>query len=106
MTICEYMKGKYSEYNATPDNKKPWKFDAEPGTFEHFKLFCEYVCDGGYSYELKNAGITDEQIEKAIANKYIYKKEFTSWAARQKGQTKAYILTAKGKKACYKACIA
>lgn len=106
MTICEYMKNKYDEFNATPDNQKPYKFNAEPGTFEHFKLFCEYICDGAWDYEFKTAGVMDEQIAKAIDGKYIYKKEFTNWQARQTGKTKAYILTAKGKKACYKACIA
>lgn len=102
MTICEYIREKYNEYIKTPDKSKCVLINPElKGTYEYFKLFCEYVCGGGYDYQLKNAGITQEQIDEAIENKYIKKKSYTNWEARMKGQTTLYLLTVKGMKTIY-----
>lgn len=101
MTICEYVRQKYIEYVETPDHKKPCLINIERGSYEYFKTFCEFVCDGAWDFEFRKAGITQEQIDYALTQKYIYKKEYSNWEARQKGQTKAYILTVKGKKTVY-----
>lgn len=102
MTICEYIRDRYTEYINTPDKNKGMLINPElKGTYEYFKLFCEYVCGGGYDYQFKKAGITQEQIDKAMSGKYIKKKSYTNWEARMKGQTTLYLLTAKGMKAMY-----
>lgn len=102
MTICEYIRSEYDKYINTPDNKKGMLITVERGTYEYFKLFCEYVCGGGYDYQFEKAGISQSQIDKAVAGKYIKKKNYTNWEARMKGQTTLYLLTAKGMRAIYK----
>lgn len=62
-----------------------------------------HICGGGWDYQLKKAGITHEQIVKAIENKFIKKKEYTNWENRKRGQTTCYLITVKGIKALYNA---
>lgn len=102
MTICEYIRSEYNRYIETPDNRKGMLISPElKGTYEYFKLFCEYVCGGGYDFQFKKAGISDEQIRMAMDKKFIKKKCYTSWEARMKGQTTLYLLTVKGMKTIY-----
>ena len=102
MTICEYIRNEYIKYINTPDKRKSVVINTElKGTFEYFKLFCQYVCGGGWDYQLKNAGITQEQINKALANKYIKKKEYSNWENRMRGQITGDLLTNKGIKTIY-----
>lgn len=101
MTICEYIRENYIKYINTPDSEKTMLINIERGTYEYFKTFCEYVCDGGWDYQLKKAGIMQEQIDAAIESKYIKKKNYTSWEARMRGQVTAYMLTVKGMKAVF-----
>lgn len=101
MTICEYIREKYIEYIDTPDNEKPILIFMEKGTYDYFKTFCDYVCSGGWDYQLKNAGVTQEQLDEIVEKKYMRKKEYSNWEARQRGQTTAYILTNKGVKTIF-----
>jgi hypothetical protein len=113
MTICEvfrngYLKfkeneieerakigtGKYARYQIRPE--------IEVGT----KLFVEVffkTWDMYYDYQLKDMGITEQQLSKACENGFIQKKEWSNWQARQRGQTRGFRITNKGIKALYKA---
>lgn len=103
MTICEYIKDKYDEFQNTPNNKKSVIISYDVGTWEYFKAFCEYVCCGGWDYQFLNAGVTKEQLEKAVNDGYMKKNIYSNWANRQRGQTLAYTLTVKGMRAMYRA---
>lgn len=104
MKICDYIKTQYDAYEATPIERRPILIkDCEVGSWEYFKTFCDYVCAGGYDYEFKKVGITQEQLDNAVKNKFMKLREYSNWEARQLGRTKLYLLTNKGMKAMYKA---
>lgn len=101
MTICEYIRAEYEKYINTPDKQKGMLILSEKSSYEYVKNFCDYVCGGGWDYQLAKAGITQEQIDKALASKYIKVKHYSNWENRMRGQTTLYLLTAKGIKAMY-----
>jgi len=98
MTICEWIWGKYTEYNNTKDEDKRFKYGgiitSEEETFRHFEVFCKNICSGGYLKDLKQIGFTYEQLEKAKESKYMKEDMY-------KGEI-AYLLTNKGIKTIWK----
>ena len=55
---------------------------------------------GYYRPTINKMGIMDD-FKQDVENKYIKKREFTNWEARQRGLTEFYCLTVKGCKELY-----
>lgn len=85
---------KYARYQINPEIEVGTKHFVE-AFFKNWNLF--------YDYQLKDMGITEEQLNKACENGFIQKKEWSNWKAKQLGQTRGFIITNKGIKAIYKA---
>ena len=99
MTVCEYIWEQYTRYNKATDREKGRMGGVilvEQGTFEHFKVFCRNICEGGYVKQLEKVGITLDQLKAAKEAGYMKRQEYTNWEARQLGRTTAYWLTNKG----------
>lgn len=113
MTICEAFRNSYLTFKEkeveerakeAKGERSRWQInlDIEVGTKQFVEVFFKNW-DMFWDYELKNMGITNEQLAKACENGFIQKKEWSNWQARQLGQTRGFRITAKGIKALYKA---
>lgn len=113
MTICEAFRNSYLTFKeeeieernkAKQGLRSRWQInlEIEVGTKQFVETYFKNW-DMFWDYELKNMGIADDQIRKAVENGYCQKREWSNWTARQLGQTTGYRITAKGIKALYKA---
>lgn len=113
MTICDAFRNSYLIFKAKEIEERAklergeysrWQIslNIEVGTKSFVETYFK-TWDMFWDYELKNMGITYEQLTTACANGFIQKKEWSNWQARQLGQTCGYRITAKGIKALYKA---
>lgn len=113
MTICEVFRnsylafkekeveerakvgtGIYARYQINPE--------IEVGTKQFVNVYFKNW-DMFYDYQLKDMGITEEQLSNACEKGFIQKKEWSNFKARQLGQTRGFRITNKGINAIYKA---
>lgn len=113
MTICEAFRNSYLTFKEkeveerakeVKGERSRWQInlDIEVGTKQFVEVFFKNW-DMFWDYELKNMGITEEQLSKACENGFIQKKQWSNWQSRQLGQTRGFRITSKGIKALYKA---
>lgn len=113
MTICEAFRNSYLKFKETEiaertklNNGERSRYqinlEIEVGTKQFVEVFFKNW-DMFWDYQLKDIGITEEQLSKACENGFIQKKEYSNWQARQLGQTRGFRITNKGIKAIYNA---
>ena len=107
MTICEYFKNQYDNAVATgAGTTRVCYIDQEKyprGSWDWVNAAAHNFFGGAYQPRLEKAGITIEQLRKAKEDGFLKYRYYSSWMARQRGETDLWQLTNKGLKALYKA---
>ena len=113
MTVCEAFRNSYLKFKEKEieerikaENGERSRYqislDIKVGTKQFVEMYFKNW-DMFWDYQLREMGISNEQLKKACENGFCQKKEWSNWQARQLGQTTAYRITSKGVKALYKA---
>jgi hypothetical protein len=103
MTVFEFFRDRYLESIADPRPPIRVNESVDRNSFKFVDTWLKEVSGASWLQTLKKAGFTTAELESLRKDGVLAHQEYSNWMARQTGRTHLWWLTAKGRKALYKA---